>query len=84
MSLWGVCVIMSDIEINEGNCVLSEEEIACIQVTFEEKFVTHGEFFAEELDQILLKIKKLNDLAKHEMLMDEGRKNDTDMATLLS
>jgi catabolite regulation protein CreA len=53
-----------NIEINEDNCVLSEDEIACIQVTFEEKFVTHGELYTDKLDKIFQKITKLNDMAK--------------------
>jgi hypothetical protein len=51
-------------EINEDNCVLSYEELARIEVTFEEKYVTHGESTSEELNEILKKITKLNDMAK--------------------
>lgn len=84
---------MSEPEINKDNCVLSEDELSQLedmQGGYYAHLLDEVDFSSKEikktmksLDLIFQKITKLNDLGKHEMLMEDSRKNDTDIAILL-
>ena len=63
---------MSEIEINEGNCVLEDRELVDINVAFGLMMDIYKDRGLRKMDEtlvrILQKINKLNDLAKEKKI----------------